>query len=506
MIRKSFLLILLFSFLVFSNITQAMIINFEGIYQDVAQKISNQLYEEALQEIPNINKNTWINMANNNNLGNIDKLKAAINNISNDAIVETLQNNELLVKKAIPYIFKKEIRRAAENIINNQNYYNNVHERARDFDFTDIIGSFLHEIHCENEDDVDEVVDIISLYFVNIKKSSNFIIIEENIQLENQGLYQPHFQEYQNNNLYAQEHFQEYQNNDLYAQEHFGYVLDNELVNKSAEVIAVKTKTFLIDKMIDFNNFACDTDNNNESKTNNLKIGVTAITNWNSARQDINKALFVNIYGKYDLNISRQLQLRSKASVIGGSFVGEKNNSINLSQFMGGFYAEYELAHMKNNLSLKVSYKDFEGKRELCSQATLPLFTNIDIIFEARKEFLKSPPHQDEELKTIWGIYLNTYEGIYNINNYVGFSQDSMLIGTDFGFSFKNNRFSVFSNLRYTPVKNAVNNFEPNSLDIGAMFRVCLAKNYYLNGYFIAQQNKMDDIDVMGALNFSLQF
>ena len=124
MIRKSFLLILLFSFLVFSNITQAMIINFEGIYQDVAQKISNQLYEEALQEIPNINKNTWINMANNNNLGNIDKLKAAINNISNDAIVETLQNNELLVKKAIPYIFKKEIRRAAENIINNQNYYN----------------------------------------------------------------------------------------------------------------------------------------------------------------------------------------------------------------------------------------------------------------------------------------------------------------------------------------------------------------------------------------------
>ena len=49
MIRKSFLLILLFSFLVFSNITQAMIINFEGIYQDVAQKISNQLYEEALQ-------------------------------------------------------------------------------------------------------------------------------------------------------------------------------------------------------------------------------------------------------------------------------------------------------------------------------------------------------------------------------------------------------------------------------------------------------------------------
>ena len=494
MIKKSFSLILLFSLLLFSNFTQAMNVNLDDIYQDVAEEIANRLYQKALHEIPNINNNTWANMANNNDLGHVDKVKDAINNISNDIVVKTLRDNPELIKKAIPYIFRKEIRRAVDNILNNQNYDDNENQRGRDYQFSDIQGSFIHEIRVENNADLEKIVDKIALYFVNTKKNYNFIDIAENIQPENQNLYQQRFQEYQYNNLYVQEGV----NN----------VLVDDLINELAKVVADNTKTFLMDKMIDFNNFIYDTDNN-KSKTKDLKIGVTSLIHWNSNKGEINKALLPSIYGKYDFNVSKQLQLRSKASVIAGSFFAKHNNFTNISKFIGGFYAECELAHIKKNLSLKVSYKDFQGKGEFCSQATIPLFSSIDITLEARKEFLKDPYHKDKEAESTLGIYLNTYEGLYKLSNYLGFSANSISIGSNFSFSFKDNRFSLFSNLRYTPVKNSINNFikdfEPNSVDLGAMFQFCIAKNYYLNGYFIAKQHKRDDIDVICALNLSVQ-
>ncbi len=490
MIKKSFWLNTLFYLLLFTDITQAMNINLDDIYQEVTEEISSVLYQKALREIPNIDKNTWINMAKDNNLGEVDNIKSAINNISNDMIVKTFRDNNLLIKKAIPYIFRGQIRRAVNNIIHNQ--IDDENQREREYQFSDIQGSLIHEISSENDDNIEEIVDKIALYFVHTKQTYNVIDIAENIQLEDRNLYQQRFQEYQ-------------VQDQLFAQERFNSALVDNLINELAEVTSDNTKTFVMDKMIDFNNFIGNT-YNNKLKTKDLKIGLTTLTHWNANRQSINQALLINTYGKYDFNISKKLQLHTKASVVGGSFSAEHNNSKNIGQFMSGGYAECKLVHVKNNLSLKVSYKDFHGKSEFCSQASLPFCSSMDILFEVRKEFLRNSYYRDQDKKTTWGIYLNTYEGGYKLSNYVGFStKSSISIGSDFSFSFKNNRFSFFSNLCYTPVKNFIENFEDNFVDIGAMFHFCIAKNYYLNGYFIAKQNKVDDIDVIGALNLSLQ-